>query len=132
MKLGIVGSGHAGGVLAKASVRAGHQVTLSAKDPSHAQAKAKDTGARAAASPAEAVRDAEIVILAVPSAAVDDVIAAVGSALAGKVVIDVTNRMKRPNIGESVDGTSGAEQIQKKVPQAKVVKAFNYAFASRQ
>ena len=132
MKIGIVGSGNVGGALAKSSVRAGHQVTLSAKDPSHAEAKAKDTGARAAASAAEAVKDAEIVILAIPSAAVDELLGQIGGALGGKIVIDVTNRMKRPNISESVDGTSGAEQIQKKVPEAKVVKAFNYAFASRQ
>jgi NADPH-dependent F420 reductase len=132
MKIGIVGSGNVGGALAKASVRAGHQVTLSAKDPSHAQAKAKETGARAAGSTAEAIKDAEIVILAVPNAEVDAVISQLAEALAGKIVIDVTNRMKRPNIGESVDGTSGAEQIQRKVPKAKVAKAFNYALASRQ
>src|SRR5438132_1641331 len=88
--------------LAKSSVRAGHQVTLSAKDPSHAEAKAKDTGARAAASAAEAVKDAEIVILAIPSAAVDELLGQIGGALGGKIVIDVTNRMKRPNISESV------------------------------
>ncbi|HKW78095.1 MAG TPA: NAD(P)-binding domain-containing protein [Candidatus Limnocylindria bacterium] len=132
MKIGIVGSGNVGGALAKASVRAGHTVTIGSRDPSHAKAKADATGARAAASPAEAVSDAEVVILAVPNAAVDDVIGAIGDALAGKVVIDVTNRMKRPNLGESVDGTSGAEHIQQRLPKAKVAKAFNYAFASRQ
>ncbi len=42
-----------------------------AKDPKHAEARAKDTGARAARGASEAVRDAEIVILAVPYAAVD-------------------------------------------------------------
>src|SRR5437762_9192667 len=41
------------------------------------------------------------------------VIAELGDALAGKVLIDVTNRMKREAIAESVDGTSAAEQIQK-------------------
>lgn len=132
MKIAIVGSGNVGGALAKASVRAGHQVTLSAKDPSHAEAKAKDTGARAVASAADAVKDAEIVILAVPSAAVDELVGQLAEALAGKIVIDVTNRIKRPNTGESVDGTSGAENIQKRAPKAKVAKAFNYAFASRQ
>jgi len=73
-----------------------------------------------------------VVILAVPFTAVDSVIAELGDALAGKVLIDVTNRMKREAIAESVDGTSAAEQIQKKAPKAKVAKAFNYAFASKQ
>jgi len=126
MNIAIIGSGNVGGALARSSVRAGHKVTLSARDPSHAEAKAKETGARAARSPAEAVKDAEVVILAVPY-----VIAQLGDALAGKVLIDVTNRMKRPAIAESVDGESAAEQIQSKAPKAKVAKAFNYAFASR-
>jgi len=65
----------------------------------------------------------------VPYSAIDAVLSELGEALAGKVVIDVTNRVKRPVIAESVDGTSAAEQIQRKVPKAKVAKAFNYAFA---
>jgi predicted dinucleotide-binding enzyme len=48
------------------------------------------------------------------------------------VLIDVTNRMRQDAIAESVDGTSAAEQIQKTAPKAKVAKAFNYAFASKQ
>ena len=131
MNVAIIGSGNVGGALAKSSVRAGHKVTLSAKDPTHAEAKAKEIGARAARSPADAVKDAEVVILAVPYAAVDEVLSSLGDALAGKVLIDVTNRMKRPVLAESVDGASAAEQIQAKAPRAKVAKAFNYAFAAR-
>lgn len=132
MKIAIIGSGNVGGALAKSAVTAGHQVTIAAKHAEHAEAKAKDTGARSASSAKDAVREAEVVILAVPNAAVDEVIGELGDALSGKVLVDVTNRMKRPNVAESVDGTSGAEQIQQKVPRAKVAKAFNYAFASRQ
>ena len=131
MNVAIIGSGNVGGALAKSSVRAGHKVTLSAKDPTHAEAKAKESGARAARSPADAVKDAEVVILAVPYAAVDEVLSSLGDALAGKVLIDVTNRMRRPVLAESVDGASAAEQIQAKAPTAKVAKAFNYAFAAR-
>ena len=132
MNIAIIGAGNVGGALAKSSVRAGHTVTLSAKDPSHAEAKAKETGARAVSKTADAVNAADVVTLAVPFTAVDSVIAELGDALAGKVLIDVTNRMKREAIAESVDGTSAAEQIQKKAPKAKVAKAFNYAFASKQ
>jgi len=132
MNIAIIGAGNVGGALAKSSVRAGHTVTLSAKDPSHAEAKAKETGARAVSKTVDAVNAADVVILAVPFTAVDSVIAEVGDALAGKVLIDVTNRMNREAIAESVDGTSAAEQIQKKAPKAKVAKAFNYAFASKQ
>ena len=131
MKIAIIGAGNVGGALAKSSVRAGHSVTLSAKDPAHAEAKAKDTGARAVRSAVEATKGAEVVILAVPYSAIDAVLGELGDALAGKVVIDVTNRMKRPAIAESIDGASAAEEIQRKAPKAKVAKAFNYAFASR-
>ncbi len=132
MNIAIIGAGNVGGALAGSSVRAGHKVTLSAKDPAHADAKAKETGARAMHSVSDAVKAADVVILAVPYAAVDAVLDELGDALAGKVLIDVTNRMKRESMGESVDGTSAAEQIQKKAPKAKVAKAFNYAFASKQ
>jgi NADPH-dependent F420 reductase len=83
-------------------------------------------------SAADAVNAADVVILAVPYSAIDSVLDELGDALAGKIVIDVTNRMKREAIAESVDGTSAAEHIQKRAPKAKVVKAFNYAFASKQ
>jgi len=132
MNIAIIGSGNVGGALAKSSVRAGHTVTLSAKNPAHAEAKAKETGARAVPSAADAVKAADVVILAVPYAAVDSIITELGDALAGKVLIDVTNRMRQDAIAESVDGTSASEQIQKKAPKAKVAKAFNYAFASKQ
>src|SRR3989442_4023030 len=131
MNIAIIGAGNVGGALAKSSVRAGHSVTLSAKDPAHAEAKAKDTGARAVRSAVEAAKGAEVIILAVPYSAVDAVLGELGDALAGKVVIDVTNRVKRPAIAESIDGASAAEEIQRKAPRAKVAKAFNYAFASR-
>jgi len=132
MKIAIIGAGNVGGALASSSVRAGHTVTLSAKDPAHADAKAKETGARAVESAADAVRDADVVILAVPYPAVDSVLDELGGALAGKVLIDVTNRVKMEAMADSVDGTSAAEHIQKKAPKARVAKAFNYAFASKQ
>jgi 8-hydroxy-5-deazaflavin:NADPH oxidoreductase len=89
---------------------------------------AAEIDANAARSNAEAVTDAEIVILAVPFDAVQSIASELGSGLDGKILIDVTNRF-RP---EQLDGSSNAELIQGMAPTALVVKAFNTVFASHQ
>lgn len=125
MNIAIIGSGNVGRALAGSSVRAGHAVTISSKNPDHARATAQATGARSAGSNRDAVKDAELVVLAVPYQAVGTVVDELGPTLEGKILVDVTNR-------QSIDGTSAAEQIQARAPKARVAKAFNTAFASRQ
>jgi 8-hydroxy-5-deazaflavin:NADPH oxidoreductase len=131
MKIGIIGSGNVGKALAKSGLRAGHEVTLSASSPEHAEAAAKATGARAARSNTDAVKDAELVVVAVPYDKLGEVFRGLGTAVDGKVVIDATNHVNVKNPGEVLGGISNAEEIQKRHPEVKVVKAFNYAFASR-
>jgi 8-hydroxy-5-deazaflavin:NADPH oxidoreductase len=80
----------------------------------------------------EAVERAEAAILAVPTGAVDELLGEIGDALDGKIVIDVTNRMNPQDPPSTIDGTSNAERIRTAVPSARVVKAFNTAFAVRQ
>jgi predicted dinucleotide-binding enzyme len=91
---------------------------------------ARGSGARLAESNRDAVESADIVILALPPEAFSDLAAEVGEALAGKTVIDVANR-PTPDAARS-DCTSHAEEFQRLVPEAKVVKAFNTVFAARQ
>jgi 8-hydroxy-5-deazaflavin:NADPH oxidoreductase len=131
MKIAIIGSGNVGKALAGSATRAGHEVTLTANDPSHAEEAAKMTNASAARSSKEAVKDAELVILAVPANKVDDVVISLANDLDGKVIVDVTNRVDMADPGKTLDGTSVAERVQGKATKARVVKAFNYAFASR-
>src|SRR5437773_2573146 len=131
MKVAIIGSGNVGKALAGSPTRAGHEVTLTANNPAHAEEAARATKANAARSNRDAVKDADLVVLAVPADKVDEVVGVLASELDGKVIIDVTNRVNPKDPGQVLDGSSTAERIQKKAPKAHVVKAFNYAFASK-
>jgi NADPH-dependent F420 reductase len=131
MQIAIIGAGNVGKALAKSALRAGHQVTLSASTPDHAKAAAQATGARSAASNAEAVKDADLVIVAVPYDHLGEVFHGLGAAVDGKVVVDATNHINTKDPGEVLGAPSNAEEIQKRHPKVRVVKAFNYAFATR-
>ena len=131
MDIAIIGAGNVGKALAKSSLKAGHKVTLSASRAEHAAEAAKATGAQAASSNEEAVKDAELVIVAVPYENLGDVFRGLGSSVDGKIVVDATNHANVQNPGEVLGGISNAEEIQKRHPNVKVVKALNYAFASR-
>lgn len=132
MNIAIIGAGNVGKALAGSATRAGNSVTVSATTGESARAAAEQTGARAAESSRRAVEQAELVILAVPYGAVDDVLAGVGEAIAGKIVVDATNPIKPDYSGLATGEKSGAEVIQALAPGARVVKAFNTAFAARQ
>jgi NADPH-dependent F420 reductase len=131
MNIAIFGIGNMASGLATLFAKAGHQVTLAARDEAKAQSVAAGLGnGIAAASFADAAAGSETVVLAVPFDAAADVVAAAGG-LAGKVVIDISNPMTADFSGLSLGfTTSAAEEIQKSAPAAKVVKAFNTIFAS--
>jgi predicted dinucleotide-binding enzyme len=129
MDIAIIGAGNVGTALAGAFGRAGHHVTISASHPEHAAQAAKSTGTDSAGTNQEAIAAGDVVILAVPGTAFDALVGEVGNQLAGKVVVDVSNR---PTPDPSGAGTSIAEELQAQIPGASVVKAFNTAFASRQ
>ncbi len=113
-KIGIIGSGNVGSALARGLKRAGHEVQTAGRD--HAAIRATASWA-------------EIVLLAVPFGAIDDVVAGAGETLAGKTVIDVTNALDaKMNLAVGFT-TSGAEELQGKLPQSHVVKAFNTVLA---
>jgi hypothetical protein len=114
MKIGIIGNGNVGSALEAGLKRGGHEVRAVGRD-------------------AAAVRDAggfgEVVILAVPFGEIDNALRGLGDTLNGKIVVDATNALT-PDMNLAVGfTTSGAEELQKKAPGAKVVKAFNTAFA---
>ena len=131
MRVAIIGVGNVGKALGSAAVAAGHSVVLTASDPAHAVAAAQAVGATAAASNAEAVRGADLVVLAVPGGAVRAVAAEIADAVGSGVVVDSTNPLNATYSDLDIQGVSGAADLQALLPSAKVVKAFNTVFASR-
>jgi hypothetical protein len=113
-KVAIVGQGNVGSALARGLARAGCDVRTVDNNPAAAR---------------DAAGWGDIVILAVPYSAIDSVLSEVGSAIDGKVVVDVTNAITADHKLALGFTTSGAEELQKKAPTAKVVKAFNTVFA---
>jgi NADPH-dependent F420 reductase len=133
MDIAIIGTGNVGRALATSLTRAGHHVTLSARDAAKTKALAEEIGAHAAATPSEAVVSSDATIIAVPFAATADVAGEIEDAAAGKVVIDVTNPLNADYSGLATEpGTSAAEGLAAELPEARVVKAFNTLFASIQ
>ena len=130
MDIAIIGAGNVGRALADAFVRAGHSVAITRRQD--AQDVAKETGARAVDSNQEAADAAPVVVLAVPFDGVETILAELRGHLDDKVLVDVTNRVDFENPASTMDGTSNAELIQLRAPDAHVVKAFNTVFAARQ
>lgn len=121
-----------GRALTQSATMAGHTVTVSSASGASAAAAAEEPGAAAATSSREAAEGAELVILAVPYTAVDDVLRDIGPALTGKVLVDAADPIKPDYSGLATENVSGAEEIQRKARGARVVRAFNTAFAARQ
>lgn len=127
MRVGILGSGLMGGKLGTLFARAGHDVVFSyARSQEKLKRLAKDAKGNArAGTPREAAQDADAVLLAVHWLRIDDVLHQAGD-LAGKVILTCSLPMDEGNTALVIGHTrSGAEELAKKVPQAKVVGAFN-------
>jgi len=121
MNIAIIGSGNIGGTLGAKWSAAGHRVVFGARDPQSPKTRA----ALASAGPnaqvdinEEAAAGAEVVLLALPGAAVAEAASALGPALNGKIVIDATNQFGQPVL-------NGITAITAAAPQASVVRAFN-------
>lgn len=131
MKIAFIGAGQVGAPLAVHLAEAGHEVVLAvAKDGSSTVTSALARSSRLSALPiTEAVRDAQVVFLATPFAAVEPALKSVDGLLVGKVLVDCTNPVG-PGLTHGLKNErSGSELVQALVPGARVVKAFTiYGF----
>ncbi|MCM2352346.1 MAG: NAD(P)-binding domain-containing protein [Pseudobdellovibrio sp.] len=112
VKIGIIGSGNVGSAISRGLSKAGYESRMSNEENVN-----------------EVVSGAEIIVLAVPFGAIDDVVKKMGDKANGKIVIDATNALTSEMKLALGFTTSGAEELQKKLTKAKVVKAFNTVFA---
>jgi 8-hydroxy-5-deazaflavin:NADPH oxidoreductase len=129
MKVTVIGAGNMGSAFVKQLVRAGHAVSVTARDSAKAaRVAAANPGAKAVAT-SGAASGADVVVLATGYADAVGALQAAGD-LQGKVVIDITNPLTADYMGLTVGhSTSAAEEIAKAVPGAEIVKAFNTVFA---
>lgn len=130
--IGLIGAGHIGSQLARLAVANGYDVVLSnSRGPETLAALVKELGPRArAATPSEAARAGDLVVVTVPLAAYRAVPV---EPLAGKVVIDTNNYypQRDGHIRElDEETTTTAELLQAHLPRSKVVKAFNHIYAA--
>ena len=120
MRIGILGSGVVGQALARGLARHGHEVRIGTRKDA-----VEDLPI---GSPGEVVESAELVFLSVLGTAAVDVASGVREQLRGKVLIDTTNPLDfssgRPGLFVGHTDSLG-ERVQRAVPEAHVVKAYN-------
>lgn len=127
MRIGILGSGLMGGKLGTIFAQAGHEVIFSyARSRQKLKRLARNAPGNAqAGTPREAVQDADAVLLAVHWSRIGDVLEQAGD-LSGKVVVTCSLPMNDDDTGLVVAHTSsGAEELARMIPKARVVAAFN-------
>ncbi|GAA2545453.1 hypothetical protein HD598_001229 [Neomicrococcus aestuarii] len=127
----IIGAGNMARGISSRVVAADRSLEILNREAGKAQELATELGGAVNGAALEQKVSGKIVILALPFDASKEVVASLGSALDGKIVIDISN----PVNFETFDsltvpaGTSAAEELAKLAPNATFVKAFNTTFA---
>ena len=125
--ISIIGAGNMATAIGTRAAKHGHTVELMSRDTAKAQALADRIGNGATVGTYGATPAGDIVILAVLYAGAVDVVAHYGDALAGKILVDITNPFNADVSGlVTTAGNSLSQQITAAAPgDAHVVKAFN-------
>lgn len=130
--IAIIGTGNMGSGLAARFANAGFNVTIGSRDIERARVLARAVGQAEAASIRAAVEASDVIVLAVPYGAVDETLAEAGKegAVAGKVIVDITNPITPDYMALTIGHTTSAgEEVAKRAPGAVVIKAYNTIFS---
>lgn len=137
--IAIIGAtGNMGSAISKSLARGNYRLVLKANkkdelDTLVNEIKSKNASAdvEAATCPTDAGWEADIIILALPFAAEKDVAKQIKEVANQKIVISISNPLNETFNGlVTLPDTSAAEELQKLLPNSKVVKAFNTTFAA--
>lgn len=126
MKITIIGGGSVGKALGEGWARNDHEIVFGVRDPD----KGGFPEGTHAVGVSSSTQGSDVVVLAVPYWKTDEVLDALDLGdLKGKIILDVRNPLtpeKQWAVGFS---TSAAEDLQKRLPDSKVVKAINTVFS---
>ena len=126
----IIGSGNMASAIGALALKGGNAVEVVGRDAAKAAALARALGDGATAGTWGAAPAGDIVILAVLFDSAVPIVSEYGDALAGKIVVDITNPFNPSATGLAIpDDTSIAQMVAKAAPASThVVKAFNTLF----
>jgi 8-hydroxy-5-deazaflavin:NADPH oxidoreductase len=130
--ISIIGPGNMARLIGVKAVAGGNTVEVIGRDAAKAANLASALGSGATAGTFGAVPAGDIVILAVTYASCAPLVSQYGDALAGKIIVDMSNNFAPSGTGlVTPEGTSAAQEIAKAAPaSAHVVKAFNTVFGN--
>ena len=128
LKIGIIGTGHIGGALAKLWANTGHELLISSRHPEELQDLAHSLGPKVkAGTPREAAVFGDVVLISIPYGAMPQVGRDLKAELAGKIVLDTGNPYPNRDGDMAVEarrkgtGVASAEFL----PGVRLVRAFN-------
>jgi NADPH-dependent F420 reductase len=131
MDITIIGTGNMGRGIATRALAGGHRVALLGTEADKAQALARELSGDVHAGAVGDRLAGDLVALAIPYQAIDDILGAYRGQLDGKVVVDITNPIDFSAFTPlDIEAGSAAAEIAQKAPGARVVKAFNTTFAA--
>jgi len=126
MKFGIIGSGDVGKTLAIALNLSGQDVMLSSRAPETLASFISENTSIMVGNPFETASFGEVVINATPGLKSLDALLPLKDALQEKILIDLSNPLEFPSLTLSVVNTDSlGEQIQRLLPETKVIKTLN-------